>query len=133
MEIDQQVSNLFKAKDVLQAPKDTNSEMELKKIEQQLNEHLKNKQGLKFKKVSVTQDRFYDEKKFGEVMEDELEKKVMNKTWRTLPMCIKWKMLQNYMDRTNIVKPEEIDAIKSRLINNTLSVEYSNRAVSKII
>lgn len=133
MQIEQQIQDLFVSRDAVSAPKDTNSEMELKKIEQQLNEHMKSKQGLKYKRVSITHDRFYDEKKFAEVLDDELEKKVMNKTWRTLPMCIKWKMIQDYMDRSNIVDPQEIESIKTRLMSNKLQVEYSNRAVTKII
>jgi hypothetical protein len=130
MEIQQQLTELFKAKDSPGKLHDTNSEMELKKIERQLNIHMKDKQGLKFKKITFTHDRFYDAEKFSVVIDSEIQQKTANKKWKGLPMFMKWKLLEAYFDKNNITDKE---AIKRKLMANELEVLFEDNIVKKII
>ena len=130
MEIQQQISELFKTKDVPCKNQDTNSEMDLKKIENQLNIHMKNKQGLKYKRVTIMHDRFYDADKFSSVIDDEIKNKIANKKWKSLPMSIKWKVIDIYLNLNNITEKDEY---KRKLLNNELEVDYENGIVTKII
>ena len=133
MELQEKIADLFKAKDVQQAPCNNNSEIELKKIEQQLNQHLKSKQGLKFKRVTIGHDKFYDETKFSEVIDEELKNKTFNKKWKSLPMFMKWQLLQVFFKDNNIIDTQYIATIRTQLMKNILQVEYENSRVIKII
>ena len=133
MELDKKISEIFIAKDVENKPKDTNSQMELKKIEQQLNLHLKDKQGLKFKKVSLIYDKSYDAEKFGHVIDKELEEKTCNKKWKGLPMFMKWKLIELYLEKNNIIDKIYINMIRSKLSQNILEVKYEDKEVLSIV
>jgi hypothetical protein len=133
MDLEKSIETLFQVKDVKDTPVDTNSVGELKKIEQQLNKHLKSKQGLKYKKVNITADITYDSTKFSEVIEDEIKQKTDNKKWKGLPLYLKWQLLQTYFTKNDITDSVYILDIKSRLIKNNLQVEYENKEVHKII
>ena len=133
MDLENKISDIFKAKDVQDKPRDTNSILELKKIEQQLNLHLKNKQGLKFNKVSVVHDKSYNEEKFSEVINQELANKVANKKWKGLPMFMKWQLLQTFFETNEITDKSYIDSVKTKLLKNVLEVEYEGKKVIKII
>jgi N-acetyl-gamma-glutamylphosphate reductase len=133
MELDTKIVNLFKAKDVAPKPIDTNSVLELKTIENQLNIHLKNKQGLKFKKVSIAYDKAYNEEKFTQVIDDEINIKIINKKWKSLPMYLKWKYIEDYLKLTNNIDTSYIAKLKMQLMNNSLEVEYEDKKILKII
>ena len=129
MELELKIAEVFNTKNAPNTPADTNSVLELKKIEQQLNQHMKNKQGLKYKKICITNDKTYNEKKFTEIIDNELYAKMANKKWKGLPMFMKWQLLEVFMAENNIL---DIESIKSKLLNNTLQVEYENKKVLKI-
>jgi translation elongation factor EF-G len=133
MEIETKISELFRAKDVEDKPKDTNSVMELKKIENQLNIHMKNKQGLKYKKVSLVYNHSYDKESFSQVIDQELVTKMANKKWKALPMFMKWKAVQDYLSENDITDEIYIKSIKKKLIENKLEVECHDHTVVKIM
>lgn len=133
MDLENKITDIFKAKDVEPKPRDTNSVLELKKIEQQLNLHLKNKQGLKFNKISIAYDKSYNEEKFSEIINEELKNKVANKKWKGLPMFMKWRLLQTFFENNEITDKTYIDNVKSKLMKNSLEVEYEQQKVLKII
>lgn len=132
MDIQQKIADLFIAKDTQNVPKDSNSQLELKKIEHQLNIHLKNKQGLKYKKVSVVQDKTYDEQKFAQVIDAELRNKTENKSWKGLPMFMKWKLIEEYLSKNNITDAIYITELKRKLGKNTLDVKYKDKEIQEI-
>lgn len=131
MEIDEKIDELFKVKDAAYKLQDTNSTAELKQIEKNLNEHMKNKQGLKYKKVNIVYDKSYDAEKFGEVIDHEFNTKMANKKWKGFPMFLKWKLLQEYFAE-NKYDDVNIAEVKTKLMNNTLLVECDGRKVTKI-
>lgn len=133
MDLENKITDIFKAKDVEDKPRDTNSVLELKKIEQQLNVHLKNKQGLKFNKVNIAHDKSYNEEKFSEIINQEFENKIANKKWKGLPMFMKWQLLQAFFETNKITDKIYIDDIKLKLMKNKLEVEYEEKKVVKII
>ena len=133
MEIETKIVELFKAKDVAPPTRDySNSEMEMKKIEQQLNLHMKNKQGLKYKKISIVHDKFYNEDKFSEVIDEELKTKMHNKKWKALPMCMKWSCLQEYFKEHDITNEAFIADVRSKLSRNILQVDYQDKKIIKL-
>jgi hypothetical protein len=132
MDISAKITDLFKTKDVNNTPREVNSDMELKKIENQLNIHLKNKQGLKFKRISLVNDRMYDAEKFTQIIDNELHLKMINKKWNKLPMCIKWQYMKEYMNTNNITDENDITNIRTKLLNNTLEVDYGDNKINKI-
>lgn len=133
MDIETKISELFRAKDVENKPRDTNSMLELKKIEQGLNLHMKNKQGLKYKKVSLVYNHAYDKESFSEVIDQELKTKTANKKWKGLPMCMKWKAIQDYLSKNDLTDESYIQELKKRLIENSLEVECHDHTVTKIM
>lgn len=133
MDLENKITDIFKVKDVDSKPRDTNSDLELKKIEQQLNLHLKNKQGLKFNKVSIVNDKSYNEEKFSEVINKEFANKIANKKWKSLPIFLKWQLLQAFFETNQITDKSYIDDIRSKLMKNILEVEYEGQKVIKII
>lgn len=133
MDLENKITDIFKVKDVEDKPRDTNSILELKKIEQQLNLHLKNKQGLKFNKVTINHDKSYNEEKFSEIINKELATKVANKKWKGLPMFMKWQLLKTFFETNQITDQSYIDNVRSKLMKNSLEVEYEEQKVLKII
>lgn len=133
MNLNTKIADLFKAKDASEKLRDTNSTMELKTIEHQLNLHLKNRQGLKFKKVSIAYDKAYDETKFSDVINDEIENKTANKKWKALPIYLKWKYIENYLIEENNTDINYAAELKKKLLNNTLDVKYEDKKVIQIL
>ncbi len=133
MNLEKSIKDLFQVKDLKDKPKDTNSLIELKKIEQQLNKHLKSKQGLKYNKISVSANINFDENSFSKVIENEIKQKTDNKKWKSLPLYLKWQLLQTFFTKNNITDDDYILDIKNRLMKNILQVEYENKEVHKII
>lgn len=133
MDLENKIADIFKAKDVEPKPRDTNSALELKKIEQQLNLHLKNKQGLKFNKISIVHDKTYNEEKFSEIINQEFQNKIANKKWKGLPMFLKWQLLQTFFETNKITDKTYIEDIRLKLMKNKLDVEYEGQTVMKII
>lgn len=129
MEIQQKIKDVFTVKDVVNKPIDTNSQIELKTIENQLNIHLKNKQGLKFKKVSITHDKSYNSETFTEVIDEELRNKIVNKKWKGLPMFMKWNLITEFVKLDPTL---DINDIKEKFVNNLLQVDYENNKITKI-
>lgn len=133
MDIENKISELFRAKDVEDRPKDTNSVMDLKKIENQLNLHMKNKQGLKYKKISLVYNHAYDKESFSQVIDQELNTKMANKKWKGLPMFMKWKAIQDYLSKNNITDETYIQMVRKKLVENTLEVECHDHIITKIM
>ena len=133
MNLDKSIKDLFQVKDLKENPKDTNSMIELKKIEHQLNKHLKSKQGLKYNKVSISGNITFDHDSFSEVIEKEIKQKTDNKKWKGLPLYLKWQLLQTFFEKNDITDVAYILDIKNRLTKNILQVEYENKEVHKII
>jgi hypothetical protein len=93
--------------------------MELKVIESQLNKHLKDKQGQKYKKVSVFNfdgKYNYDEQSFNDIVSKEINDKYSSKKWPALPVCIKWKLVQAFLDRENIKDQKTRDDLKQMIL-----------------
>jgi hypothetical protein len=132
MDLNEKIQDLFITKDAPNKPRDTNSALELKSIEHKMNLHLKNKQGLKYQKVNFTHDKFYDEGKFSEVIDDEIKSKTANKKWKGLPMFLKWQYLTAYFTDQNITDQNYISNIKKLLMSNKLDVEYEDQKVKHI-
>ena len=133
MDIESKLEKLFVTKDSPNVPKDSNSQMELKKIENQLNLHMKNKQGLKYKKVSLAYDKAYDEEKFGHVIDKELTNKLINKKWKGLPMFMKWRLVDEYLHSQNITDKIYINELREKLSKNNLEVKYEDKKVIEIL
>lgn len=130
MDIQERLTELFTSKDVVSKNQDTNSEMDLKKIENQLNIHMKNKQGLNYKKVTIATDKFYDADKFSAVIDGEIQSKIINKKWKGLPLYMKWRLVETYLNNNNII---EMDEYKRKLQSNELDVVYEDNVIKKIV
>ena len=133
MDVDDKLKNIFE--NVVKAKTDTvrkdSSAFELKQLESQLNKHLQDKQGLKFKKVSVfnfSEKNDYNESVFGDLINKEIEDKYINKNWKTLPMYLKWKLVQEYLKENNITDAKTIKTIKDviNINKNNDFIKYDN-------
>jgi hypothetical protein len=102
------------------------STMALKNIEFQMNKHLKNKFGQKYKKVNIeTNDRnMYNADSFGELIDYEIQHLTSTKKWNNLPLYFKWNCVQEYMTDNNIIDKKLITLIKNDLMKNKLNVIY---------
>lgn len=140
MNIDGKLKTLFddvvKAK-IDSAKRDT-STFELKTLETQLNKHLKDKQGQKFKKVNVfnfDEKIKYEESNFGELINKEIENKYTNKKWHTLPLYLKWKLVQEYLKENNIIDEKIVQNIKNAINKNNVEIityDHTSQKVSNI-
>jgi hypothetical protein len=133
MDVDEKLKDIFEI--VVKAKTDTvrkdSSEFELKQLESQLNKHLQDKQGLKFKKVSVfnfNEKNDYNESAFGDLINKEIEDKYINKNWKTLPMYLKWKLAQEYLKENNITDSKIVKTIKDviNINKNNDFIKYDN-------
>jgi len=109
--------------------KKDSSEFELKKLELQMNKHLKGKKGLKFNKVSIfnfDEKKDYNESSFNNIIDKEIKVKYNNKKWSTLPLYMKWNLILVYLSENNITDSNIINKIKKNLNNNTINLTYDN-------
>lgn len=139
MELDMKVDDMFNAVAQTKPPKGIdNANVELKKIEHQMNLHLKNKQGQKFKKVSIfnfDDKTNYDEHTFSKVVDLEIETKYMNKKFASLPMYMKWNMVQAYLRENNIEENAVINHLKETLCkggDSIVTYDHINKKVTNI-
>jgi hypothetical protein len=137
MNINGKLKNLFD--DVVRAKIDSakrdTSTFELKTLETQLNKHLKEKQGPKFKKVNIfnyDEKKNYEESNFGDLINKEIENKYTNKKWHTLPLYLKWKLVQEYLKENKIVDEKVVQNIKNAINKNNLEIITYNHASQKI-
>jgi hypothetical protein len=126
MNLDAKIKTIFE--DVVKSKTDKvkkdSSEFELKQLESQLNKHLQDKQGQKFKKVSVfnfNEKNDYNESTFGDLINKEIEDKYVNKNWKTLPLYLKWKIVQDYFLENNIIDKKIIKSVKDAINNNKIN------------
>lgn len=109
--------------------KKDSSEFELKKLELQMNKHLQSKQKLKFKKVSAFNydtKKDYNEANFGDIVNKEIENKYYNKKWRTLPLYMKWNLVQKYLVDECITDATIIASVKKSVSDNSIDITYDN-------
>jgi hypothetical protein len=109
--------------------------MELKVIESQLNKHLKDKQGQKYKKVSVFNfdgKYNYDEQSFNDIVSKEINDKYSSKKWPALPVCIKWKLVQAFLEKENIKDPKTRDNLKQMILAKKESCIHYDQKEHKI-
>lgn len=140
MEIDLKIDDIFNkvVKTKASTTQDTSS-LELKKLEQQMNQHLKSKQGQKFKKVSIfnfDKNANYDESTFSKVVDSEIEAKYKNKKWSSLPMYMKWKYVQEYLMANDITDNDVIDDIKQSIAKkdeSMITFDHINKQVTNIV
>jgi hypothetical protein len=94
----------------------------LKTIEFQMNKHLKNKNGQKYKKVSidVNERHMYNEESFNSVVDDEIKNTMSTKKWASLPLYFKWNCVLDYLKKNDIVDKKVIAEYKDNLNKNKL-------------
>lgn len=102
--------------------------MTLKTIEFQMNKHLKDKNGQKFQKVTIdyAAKNNYNADVFDNLVEKEICGTFMNKKWDKLPIYFKWKCIQEYLQKNNIIDTDCVKSFKDKLSSNTLvGIEYN--------
>jgi hypothetical protein len=102
------------------------SVLALKNIEFQMNKHLKNKFGQKYKKVSIdTNERnMYNAEVFNDLVEYEIKHLTSSKKWASLPLFFKWNCIQTYLNKNNIIDKDVINNIKKKLNAKIENVTY---------
>lgn len=120
--IQQQDEHIIKAKDK------NNTELEIKKLQTQLNNHLKNKLGQRYKKVSILDSTSSncEQEAFNDLVNDEMTTKFVNKKWSKLPLFMKWNLVKTYLDEKNITDNKSIKIIKDALTKNNDIFVYDN-------
>jgi hypothetical protein len=109
--------------------------MELKVIETQLNKHLKDKQGQKFKKVSVFNFNGkynYDEQSFNDIISKEISDKYSTKKWPALPICIKWKLVEAFLLQENINDQKIHEDLKKLILQKKETTIHYDQKEQKI-
>lgn len=116
MDIDKTVVEMFqsmKAKPVKASQRDT-TDMDIKKIEHQMNNYLRLKQGRKFQKVSLTNPNPTNEG-LDNAIDQEILRKFANKKWGSLPLFMKWNLLQTYFKDNEIQDENWLKDLKRSL------------------
>lgn len=129
MEIDSIIENIQEEEPhVIKAKDKNNTEMEIKKLQTQLNNHLKNKLGQRYKKVSILDSTSTncDQEAFNDLVNDEMTNKFVNKKWSKLPLFMKWNLVKTYLDEKNITDNKTIKLIKEALSKNRDIFVYDN-------
>ena len=115
MELDSKLDEMFDATCLAKQDnaRDT-AIVDLKKLETQLNNHLRGKQGKKYKKVTLFNFSEQEDKKnaFNDMIDNEIEAKYKNKKWSTLPMFLKWQYAEKYLKDNNIYEKDKIKMAK---------------------
>jgi hypothetical protein len=131
MELDSKLDEMFDATCI--AKKDNardTSIVDLKKLETQLNNHLRAKQGKKYKRVGLFNFSEQEEYKnaFNDMIDNEIENKYKNKKWSMLPMFLRWQYTEKYLKDNNIYNKKMIKLSKD-FINNRddQRFEYDNK------
>jgi len=104
-----------------------NTGFELNKIEHNLNLHLKNKQKQKFVKVNLNnyhKDTNYDAANFKSAVESEIRVKFGGKKFASLPLCLKWRCLSDYMQEQGITDSQTIADVKKNVLESCVDCEY---------
>lgn len=120
MELDSKLDEMFDATCI--AKKDNardTSMVDLKKLESQLNNHLRTKQGKKYKRITLFNFCEQEEQKnaFNDMIDNEIESKYKNKKWSMLPLFLRWQYTEKYLKDNNIYNKETVKLSKS-FINN---------------
>ena len=120
MDLDLKLDEMFDATCVAKQDntRDT-AVMDLKKLETQLNNHLRTKQGKKYKKVTLFNFSEQEDQKvaFNDMIDNEIETKYKNKKWAMLPMYLKWQYAEKYLKDNELHSKETVDAVR-KLINS---------------
>lgn len=130
MELDNKIDELFD--NVKNAKKDKlydTANKDLKRIETQLNNYLKDKKGKKYERVSVfsyNERMNYDSTKFSEKVDNEILNKFSNKKWGSIPLYLKWKIVQEYLTEKDINDNDIIEKIKQHLSKKTDIFSYDH-------
>lgn len=110
-----------------------NSERELRRLEKQLNEHIKATKGKNANHVKLnnyTDDTTFNLKKMNDFIDLEASQKYTNKGWNTLPLSLKWKLVQEYITDNKL--ESALGSLKTQLTKGTLDVSY-DRQKGKIV
>lgn len=119
MNLESKLDTLFDAACI--AKQDSNRDTainDLKKLETELNNHLRSKQGKKYKKVTLFnyQENQEDKPSFNDMIDNEIEAKYKNKKWSMLPMYLKWQYAEKYLKEKQLYTKDTINRVKM-LIN----------------
>jgi transposase len=123
-------SNCTFNKKTVKTPKiNCNSERELKRLEKQLNEHLKTTKGKNTDRVRLNnfvEDQQYNQVTMNDFIDREISSKYANKKWSTLPLSLKWSLIKDYASEKKL-DVDTINTFKSQLTNGKIDVEYDNK------
>lgn len=91
---------------------------------------------MRTKKVHIDQLQMVDNKSISEIMSQEMENNCKKKSWKTMDMCFKWNVVNEYLDRQSSdginIDEEDISNIKKAIQNKTLNVVY-DKPTQKIL
>lgn len=136
--LNQQVAKASK-KNAASATMDTTMK-DMQKLEGQLNKHLKDKQGQRFQKVSicnVDNDKVYNEKSMNTMLDNEINTKYATKRWNSIPMYMKWNLVQTYLEENAITSPSIKAYLKNAINTNkldmaTITFDHVNHKITSI-
>jgi hypothetical protein len=132
MDISFKVNDLFasiQAKpDAIGTQKDI-SNFQLKTLEHQLNNHLRSKQKLKYEKVTLnnyTEDTSFNSNRFNDTINNEITTKFSKKKFSALPMCLRWKLVGEFLAIKGVADPDKIAIIKGSITQNKFTCDYDS-------
>lgn len=131
MDIDKTLNDMFAmAKESKRVPKKDTSDFELKSIETKMNQYLKNKQKLKYERVSLhnfDDKKQYNKEDFNLLIDKEINMKYKTKKkFTSLPLFLRWKLVQDYINTENITDDSIILSYKNLVQNNKLICDYDD-------
>lgn len=136
MNLNEKLENCMQESCIKQTQKrDVNSGAELKQIESQLNQHLRKKQGQKFKKVSVFQNcsSAYDENLFGSLVSEEIKSKFVGKKWNALPMSVKWCLAKEFLEEKKLLTDVNISCVRNHIQSNHFDRFKYDHSIHRLI
>lgn len=126
--VQQLCDNLKEEKSKKSTDKDM-AEFELKNIQFKMNKHLQAKQKIKYQKVSIFNyavDTDYNAEKFDKVIQNEIDNKFTQKKWSSIPLFMKWNLVQTYLAENNVVDANAVEIMKKKLMKGELNVQYDH-------
>lgn len=119
----------FNTKPVKVQKVNNGSERELRRLEKQLNEHIKSTKGKNADRVKLNnyvEENQYNTSQLNDFIEKEISNKFSNKKWAALPMSLKWKLLADYA-KDNDLDKTTLYTLKKQLKEGTIDVCYDNK------
>ncbi len=140
MEIDNKLNDLFKTKkeskkvvikkdgtsETISVTQKDTTDFEIKNLEFNLNKHLREKQKLRYKKVTISENNnMYNEAELSKCIDNEIFEKFKDKKWSSIPLYMKWNMIQQYLE-DNHLDDKQKSKYKNKLSTNKLDVTYDH-------